>query len=131
MIDENKEKFRLEVTHDKLIDILMHAATREDIGKLDNKIEKLDGRIGALEGRMATVEEKIEKLDNKIEKLDNKIEKLDDKIEKLDDKIEKLSDKMGGFATHENLLKLERKYDRMLWFIIAGILTPIVLHFIK
>ncbi|MCD6048297.1 MAG: hypothetical protein K0S08_1944 [Gammaproteobacteria bacterium] len=73
----NKKDFKWEITQDKLVDILMHAATRDDIAKLDAKFE-----------------EKINKLDAKLDKLD-------------------------------------AKYDKLLWFIIAGILIPIILHFIK
>ena len=56
---DKDNQFKLEITQDKLIDILMHAATREDIAKLD------------------------EKVDSKIDKLDSRIDKLDEKIESL------------------------------------------------
>lgn len=73
----NEKDLKLEITHDKLIDILMHAATREDIAKLDNKIERLDDKIENLN----------QKVDNKIESLNQKI---DEKIDKIDTKYDRL-----------------------------------------
>ena len=94
-----RQPLNLHVTEDKIIDLLLHGATREDISRLDNKI---------------TVE--IDKLDAKIDKLDAKItteiSKLDLRIDKLDVKIDKVNDKL----------------DKVIWFIIASILIPIAMR---
>ena len=89
MTDENRIKFELK--EDKIIDILLHSATREDINKLDAKIDS-----------------SVAKLDARIDKLETRIDKLETRIDKLDAKI-----------------------DRLLWFIIAGILIPILMHIFK
>ena len=46
MTAQKDEQIKIEITQDKLVDILMHSATREDIAKLDDKIEnKIDSVI--------------------------------------------------------------------------------------
>lgn len=113
-------EFNIAISQDKIVDLLMHAATREDIAKLDAKI---DSEIGKLDV-------KIEKLDAKIEKLEAKIEfeatkfdaKINTKVGELDAKIDKLDIKLD---------KLANKYDKIVWFIIVTILVPIILHFMK
>lgn len=67
---------KLEITQDKLVDLLMHAATREDIATLRQEVKE----------DIAKLDDKIEKLEAK---MDAKFDKVDDKIDKLDDKIDK------------------------------------------
>ena len=71
MTDERKNNFKIEITQEKLVDVLMHTATREDISSL---------RIEIKEGN--------DKLDNRINKLDDRIDRLDNRIDRLDDRID-------------------------------------------
>lgn len=75
-----KEKMRLEIKEDKIIDILMHAATRDDISKLDNRIDKLDSRIDRVESRIHSLDKKIDdvrtELKGNINNLSNKVDKI-------------------------------------------------------
>ncbi|MBX9865761.1 MAG: hypothetical protein K2Y14_02520 [Burkholderiales bacterium] len=61
---------QLTITQDKLVDLLLHAATREDIARLDAKIDskftELDSKISNLDSKF---EAKFDKLDAKIDKL--------------------------------------------------------------
>ena len=67
MNDDDKKDVEIKITQDKLVDLLLHAATREDIAKLDNKIDALEARItnsmDALEAKinnsMVTLEARI------------------------------------------------------------------------
>lgn len=81
MVNDNSGELKLTITQDKLVDILMHAATREDIAKLDAKIDNLESKIEAkinnLESRMET---KIGALEAKIGALDTKFDAKYDKI---------------------------------------------------
>ena len=91
MNNENKHEVEVKITQDKLVDLLLHAATREDIAKLDNKIDalesKLDNKIDALES----------KLDNKIDALESKLDNKIDALEsKLDNKIDALESKLNN-----------------------------------
>jgi hypothetical protein len=61
---ENNTPVKLEITQDKLVDLLMHAATREDIAALRQETNA-----------------KFEKVDQKFEKIDQQFEKLDQKID--------------------------------------------------
>jgi hypothetical protein len=65
-----RERMKLELKEEQIIEILLHAATREDIAKLDTKIET-----------------KIDKLDAKVDRLHaetkNDIAKVDAKIDKV------------------------------------------------
>ncbi|WP_395947653.1 hypothetical protein [Caedibacter taeniospiralis] len=54
---------RVTITQDKLVDILMHAATREDISTLRNEVNL---SIDSLKD--------IDRLDSRIDKLDNRID---------------------------------------------------------
>lgn len=44
-MENNNNPVKLEITQDKLVDLLLHAATREDIARLDAKIDHLDQKI--------------------------------------------------------------------------------------
>jgi hypothetical protein len=56
MSNEKENELKLTITQDKLVDILMHAATREDIAKLDAKLDK---KIDDLEKKMDAKYDKI------------------------------------------------------------------------
>ena len=62
---------------EKLIDVLLHAATREDvkyeISKLDTKLDKLDARIDRLDARIDGLETKF---DARIDRVESKLENL-------------------------------------------------------
>jgi len=118
----------LEISHEKLLDFLMHAATREDISKLDDKVEKFNSKL----------EEKIDKLDRKFtDKFDQLDQKFTDKFDQLDQKLDRnteslrkeFNDKLN--QTTAALTQLDTKYDRLLWLIVTAILIPIILHFVK
>ena len=62
-MENNNSPIKLEITQDKLVDLLLHAATREDIqafaraskedyAKLENQIGKLERSMEAMEARM-------------------------------------------------------------------------------
>lgn len=61
---------QLTITQDKLVDLLLHAATREDIArleaKIDSKFTELDSKISNLDSKF---EAKFDKLDAKIDKI--------------------------------------------------------------
>ena len=73
MSDNNNQTevpMQLTITQDKLVDLLLHAATREDIARLDAKIDskftELDSKISNLDSKF---EAKFDKLDAKIDKI--------------------------------------------------------------
>ena len=97
---------KLEITQDKLVDILMHAATREDIAKLDTKVDTQANRLDA----------KIESLDAKIDAQANRLDaKIDAQANRLDAKIEQLGARLNGMTR----------------LIITGILIPLVLFAVQ
>lgn len=59
MTSHNKDPLQIVITQDKLVDILLHAATREDIAKLDAKIDNVKSDLEA----------KMDKLDAKIDRI--------------------------------------------------------------
>ena len=63
MANENENEFKLTISQDKLVDILMHAATREDIAKLDAKLDK---KIEDLEAKM---DDRFDRMDAKYDKI--------------------------------------------------------------
>ena len=80
MANDNGE-LKLTITQDKLVDILMHAATREDIAKLDSKIDNLEVRIDTKIGALDS------KIDNLAARIDEKLSVLDTKFDAKYDKI--------------------------------------------
>jgi flagellar capping protein FliD len=80
MSDNNNQTevpMQLTITQDKLVDLLLHAATREDIARLDAKIDskftELDSKISNLDSKF---EAKFDKIDAKFDKLNAKIDKI-------------------------------------------------------
>ncbi len=65
------DEMRVTITQDKLVDILMHAATREDISTLRNEVNL----------SIDSLRKDIDRLDSRIDKLDNRIDKLDNRID--------------------------------------------------
>ena len=98
-----KEPIKIELREDKIIEILLHAATREDLARLDAKLDSGMAKLDA-------------KIDSGMAKLDAKI---DSGLAKLDAKIDSRID------------KVDTKIDRITWMIVASLLIPILLHFIK
>ena len=104
------QKVALNITQDKLVDILIHAATREDIASLrtENRemYNQLDKKIDTL---AIDHNHKIDKLDQKVDTVSSD---LNHKIDKLDSKI-------------------DSNFKMMLSVLIVTILVPIALHFVK
>ena len=106
MNKDHASPMKLEITQDKLVDILMHAATREDIAKLDTKVDTQANRLDA----------KIESLDAKIDAQANRLDaKIDAQANRLDAKIEQLGARLNGMTR----------------LIITGILIPLVLFAVQ
>lgn len=81
--NHNSERVvEIKITQDKLVDILMHAATRDDIARLDSKINDLDKKVDRLDAKFdSKIIELDKKVDSKFSELDNKIDRLDAKFD--------------------------------------------------
>lgn len=102
-LNVEKEPMRLNFEENKIIDILMHAATREDIAAARNELK---GEIKELRTELkGNITELRTELKGDISELNIKTDKINDKI------------------------------DKVIWFILLSILTPIILqfgpHFVK
>jgi len=123
--------FQLTLTQDKLIDLLMHAATREDIAQLDNKIDsksdQFENKFTQIDNRFTHIENRFTQIENRFTQLENKLIQLDNK---LDTKFE-----IARKETREGLLRLDAKYTHLMFFMVASIfmpvIVPVVTHFIK
>lgn len=110
--NQTGDPMQLTITQDKLVDLLLHAATREDIARLDAKI---DSKFTELDLKITHLDTKIDKVESKlISKIDSLDSKFESRFEKIDAKFD----------------KLEAKIDKITWFILGAILVPILLHFI-
>ena len=100
------DKLTLELKEDKILDILMHAATREDLAKLSAETKADIARLSS--------ETKTD-------------------IAKLSTEISTVRSEMGGLRSElkSDILRLDNKLDKIVWFIIASILIPVVMHFMK
>ena len=105
-----KEPFTISITEDKVIDILLHAATREDI---QNARIEVNTNIQNVKTELS---DRIQSVKNE---LDISIQSVKTELIHITDKLEKRVD------------KLENKLDRMMWGIIVSILMPIALHYMK
>ncbi|MBP9741957.1 MAG: hypothetical protein KBD37_01215 [Burkholderiales bacterium] len=114
---------KIEITQDKLVDLLLHAATREDIAKLDDKLDSsiaaLNTRMDKLDSSTAALNTRMDKLEIQMDKLEMQVGKLEVQVDKLDSKVDKLYD------------RLDSKIDKLYLLVIGSILVPILLHFIK
>ena len=161
MRDDDNGKMKLTIKEDKIIDILMHTATREELqslgNRLDSKIEQIDAKIDKMASREElqtlgkNLNDRIDHIANRLdEKIENVANHLDKKIEnvanRLDEKIEnvanRLDEKIGKTATKDEMQALGHRVDQLdqrmdknfKWvagLIIVGILVPILMHFIK
>ncbi len=114
MNDGNDNNMKLEITQDKLVDLLMHSATRQDIAELRTEMQ-------------------IDK-----NELKSEIEKVE---LGLNSKIDNLRTELkSDIAEVKNELKSEMKIvadkgdSNFKWtvgILIVAILVPIALHFIK
>jgi hypothetical protein len=110
--DDRSSDLKLTMSQDKLFDILLHAATREDIARLDVKIDQgvqsLRSEITRLDGK---IEDGITRLEGGAARLDGKI---DDSIARLD----------GSIA------RLDAKIDKITYGIVLAILVPVIVQVI-
>ena len=114
-MSQNKENnFKLEITQDKLVDILMHSATREDIAQLSKKIESTETSLNnKIESTETSLNDKIESLEIS---LNNKNDRLNDKIESLEKSLTN---------------KMESNFKWTVGILMVAIFAPIVLNFLK
>jgi hypothetical protein len=114
VLGDNNNEFKLTITQDKLVDILLHAATREDIAKLDAKIDSLETKIDA-------------KIDSLEAKMDSKINNLDVKMDAIRSELESKINSLD--------IKMDSKFDKIIFGIVLAILVPIIIqlcsHFLK
>jgi hypothetical protein len=128
MKNSNENELKLTITQDKLVDILMHAATRDDIAKLDAKSErledKMDARFDKIDARFIALEDKMDarfdKIDARFIELENK---TDARFDKVDARFIGLENKMDARFT-----RLETKVDKIVWGIVVAILVPIAIQ---
>ncbi len=117
--DMSNEQIKIEITQDKLVDILLHSATREDINKLDMKISDVRNEL----------KEDINKLDVKISDLRTE---LKEDINKLDVKISdlrtELKEDISGLRTE--LKEVRTGQTKILWGVFLAVVVPILLHFL-
>ncbi|WP_158107011.1 hypothetical protein [Caedibacter taeniospiralis] len=77
-----QNEFNVTITQDKLVDILMHAATREDMASFKAEMkEDISDLRDKMDKDIATLNGRIDKLDSRIDKLDSRIDKLDSRID--------------------------------------------------
>lgn len=106
MTDKNTRKQKFEISEDKLVELMVHAATQNDItSRLDNKI---DQNQLALKADIADLKKEqkadIARLDSKIDRVEDTlrsdISRLGNRIDKLDSRIGSLTKWMvGGMIT--------------------------------
>ena len=106
----NGKDMRLEITQDKLVDILQHAATRQDIADL--RVET----NANITGVKAELKAEIGKLESHMDS--NKAE-LKAEISKVENKIEAAVNKSDS------------NFKWTMGVLIVTILVPIALHFVK
>lgn len=112
MENDSQTKTRIEITQDKLVDILLHAATREDLATL-----AADTKAGFA---MLATSTKAD-----FAKVDTKFDKLEAKLDKLDAKIEAVATENRA-ATSE----LSKKIDKLIYLVLATLIIPTALHFL-
>lgn len=113
MENNNKaDPLKIEITQDKLVDLLLHAATREDLAKLDTKF---DHKFDALDTKLNALETKF---DNKIDALETKFDSKFNSLEtKLDSKIDAFESRVD-----RQFLKIDQRYN---WIIGVTLTTGV------
>jgi len=117
-----------------LLQVTQHTVTREelkeDISKVELQVQKLDTKIDKVEENLNNKIDKVEEnLNNKIDKveenLNNKIDKVEEnlniKIDKLEENLNIKMDKLDS-----KISKIDAKFDKVQWLIIATILTVLL-----
>jgi DNA-binding ferritin-like protein len=108
------ENYEATLTSGDLINIIQHSVTRDD---MENLRKEFKADFNKLDTKIDSVTEKLDtKIDSVAEKLDTKIDSV---AEKLDTKIDKLN------------TKIDSNFKWLAGIMIAGILIPIALNFIK
>jgi chromosome segregation ATPase len=117
-----------------LLQVSQHTVTREelkeDISKLEGKIEKLDGKIERLDDKIGRVEaglkEELSKLKTGLQQ-----EILAQKLSVTQDMTKLESNLKEGMSRQDTrLLRLENKFDRLQWFLLAGVLGILLKDYI-
>jgi len=103
MKDENGQNIKIEITQGKLLDLLMHSATREDISELRTEMhQRIDSSKNELKKEIADVKTEL------------KAEIADVKTD-----MKSLSERMDS------------NFKWTLGILIVAILVPIALHFVS
>ena len=115
------ENYEATLTSGDLINIIQHSVTRDDMENLRKEFKadfnKLDSKIDSV----------VEKLDTKIDTVRSEFKadfnKLDTKIDSVAEKLDTKFDKLNT--------KIDSNFKWLAGIMIAGILIPIALNFIK
>ncbi len=124
MTQEDKIEFKLmfiEVLKDGNFvtkEDLKNLATKDDIARLEERMDRLEERMDRLEDRMDKLEDRMDRLEDRMDKLEDRMDKLEDRMDRLEDRMDKLEDRMDKLEDHMDKLedhmdKLEDRIDRL------------------
>ncbi len=74
----------------RLEPLIARLATKEDIARLDARVEKLDGRVQQVDSRVLQVDDRVERLDGRVEKLDDRLRKQGEDVAELTGRVSQL-----------------------------------------
>jgi len=60
---------------------------RDEVGRLDRKIERLGERVGRLGERVGRLDERVARLDERMGRLEHTVGRLGERVERLDDRV--------------------------------------------
>ena len=130
MSEQNKgDNIALEITNDKLVDVLMHAATRED---LRTTREDLRAEIGKVDQRIdETRTELVQRIDETRTELVQRIDETrTELVQRIDETRTELVQRIDETRT-ELVQRMDKHFSQLVTFVVIGILVPIALQFLK
>ena len=65
-------------------------ATRDDVTRLEERLDKLEERVARLEERIAKLEDRVSKLEERIAKLEERIVRLEERVAAMAKDVERL-----------------------------------------
>jgi uncharacterized protein YpmS len=110
MNDGKDKNMKLEITQDKLVDLLMHSATRQDIAELRNEMQSDKNEL------KAEIAQTNNRIDNLRTELKSDIAEVKTEL-KADMKV--------------IVEKVDNNFKWLAGILVVGLLIPIILQFVK
>jgi archaellum component FlaC len=89
----------------RLDQVEKNMATRQDVNRLDRRMDKFDQRMDKFDQRMDKFDQRMDKFDQRMDKFDQRMDSLENRVERVYDVVLSIDQQLNEFKTHPTRIK--------------------------